>query len=250
MNELLKQHLLRAQHRMKSQADKNRSERSFSVGELVYLKLQPYVQSSVLSRSSNKLSFKFFGPYEILEKIGAVAYKLKLPPSDTIHPVFHVSQLKQAPPADHQVLSDLPPADLSLQFPVQVLQRRLVTRGTEAVTQALIQWSGLPSSLATWEDEVPLKQKFPQAPAWGHAGSQGRGSVTSPRTPRTRVPAQWRTVEARDRLGPTRASSAQSGPISQRVECVSIKRRCAFRRGNSCMHQQQHVHPICPLPFP
>jgi hypothetical protein len=97
MNDPLKQHLQRAQQRMKSQADKNRSERHFSIGESVYLKLQPYIQTSVIPRSNNKLSFKFFGPYEILEKIGPVAYKLQLPSTSVIHPVFHVLQLKKAP---------------------------------------------------------------------------------------------------------------------------------------------------------
>jgi hypothetical protein len=78
MNELLKRHLLRAQSRMKKQADKNRSERSFQVGDFLYLKLQPYVQTSVSDRSNHMLSFKFFGPYEVLEKIGSVAYRLKI----------------------------------------------------------------------------------------------------------------------------------------------------------------------------
>jgi hypothetical protein len=69
MNKLLQQQLLRAQQRMKSQADKHRTERSFAVGEKVYLKLQPYVQSSVARRSNQKLSYKFFGPYKILQKV-------------------------------------------------------------------------------------------------------------------------------------------------------------------------------------
>lgn len=55
---------------MKRQADKQRSEREFSVGDQVYLKLQPYVQSSITARSNQKLSFRFFGPYVILERIG------------------------------------------------------------------------------------------------------------------------------------------------------------------------------------
>lgn len=94
MNSLISQHLLRAQHRMKTQADKNRSERVFSVGDQVFLKLQPYVQSSLAPRSNQKLAFKFFGPYEIVSRIGACAYELKLPDGCSIHPVFHVSQLK------------------------------------------------------------------------------------------------------------------------------------------------------------
>jgi hypothetical protein len=180
MTDLLKQHLLRAQTRMKRQADKGRSERTFQVGEFVYLKLQPYVQTSVSHRSSNKLAFKFFGPYEILAKVGAVAYKLKLPETSVVHPVFHVSQLKKAPGTGHQISTALPQSALPLQVPLQILNRRMVTRGTSEVLQVLVQWTGLSPSLATWEDAAALKQRFPGAPAWGQAGSQDRGSVTSP----------------------------------------------------------------------
>jgi len=84
---------------MKRQADKGRSERVFSVGDKVFLKLQPYVQSSLLRRANHKLSFRFFRTFNILENIGPVAYKLELPPSSSIHPVFHVSQLKLSPGA-------------------------------------------------------------------------------------------------------------------------------------------------------
>jgi len=56
--------------RMKLQADTKRFERVFQEGDMVYLKLQPHVQSSVASRGNHKLAFKFFGPYKILQKVG------------------------------------------------------------------------------------------------------------------------------------------------------------------------------------
>lgn len=64
---------------MKDHADKKRYAQEFQVGYLVYLKLQPYVQLSVARRSNHKLSFKYFEPYKILQKVGKMAYKLELP---------------------------------------------------------------------------------------------------------------------------------------------------------------------------
>jgi hypothetical protein len=177
MQDVIRQHLLRAQDRMKRQADKGRSEREFSVGDKVFLKLQPYVQSSLMRRANNKLSFRFFGPFTVIEKLGAVAYKLDLPSSSAIHPVFHVSQLKLSP-GDQQVSSVLPPDMQAFQVPVRVLQRRW-SDGDHAAEQGLIQWSNSPPELATWEPLAPLRQQFPRAPTWGHAGSEAPGNVSN-----------------------------------------------------------------------
>ena len=133
---------------MKTHADKSRSERQFAVGDWVYLKLQPYVQASLAPRANQKLAFKFFGPFQVIARVGDIAYKLKLPEDSAIHPVFHVSQLKTAVPTSHSV-ADLPNTLNGLQIPVKVLQLRVHATDHDVVPQVLVQWSNLPRSLAT-----------------------------------------------------------------------------------------------------
>ena len=90
----LKEHLAKAQNKMKLVADRTRKDQEFQVGEQVLLKLQPYAQSSLVNRPCPKLAFKYFGPFTVTERIGRAAYRLDLPDHSQIHPVFHVSQLK------------------------------------------------------------------------------------------------------------------------------------------------------------
>jgi hypothetical protein len=82
MTQLVQQHLARAQLRMKGQADKKRSERSFVVGDRVFLKLQPYVQSSLAPRANQKLAFQFVVTlnqgYPLLQCEGAESMRLPL----------------------------------------------------------------------------------------------------------------------------------------------------------------------------
>jgi hypothetical protein len=99
-----------------------------------------------------------------------------------VHLVFHVSQLKQSHPDYTPVFSKLQmQTDLqaSAAQPSQVLERRLVRKGNNAVTQVLVTWTGLPASSATWEDYNVIKLRFPEAPAWGQADSSVGGVVTS-----------------------------------------------------------------------
>lgn len=178
---VLRQHLHRANNRMKHFADGKRSDRSFQVGDWIYLRLQPYIQTSLALRANAKLSFKFFGPFQVEQKIGDRSYRLKLPSSSKLHPVFHVSQLRKGmPPEVHTELPQVDDAALPHQVPEQVLQTRQVRRRHKTLEQGLIKWSGIPASLATWENMAELKTRFPRAPAWGQAAREGGKTVMSP----------------------------------------------------------------------
>lgn len=76
MLQLLKENLQQAQARMTLYAYKKRIDKSFEIGDWVYLKLQPYKQTSLAIRKCLKLSPIHYGPYMVICKVGPVAYKL------------------------------------------------------------------------------------------------------------------------------------------------------------------------------
>ncbi|XP_059068636.1 uncharacterized protein LOC131859112 [Cryptomeria japonica] len=92
----LKENLQCAQNQQKIYADKRRVKRHFEGGDLVYLRLQPYRQSSLKRSGVEKLKPRFYGPYPVVRKLGTVADELDLPAASRIHNVFHVSFLKKA----------------------------------------------------------------------------------------------------------------------------------------------------------
>ncbi|GAV77540.1 Chromo domain-containing protein, partial [Cephalotus follicularis] len=103
-------------------------------------------------RRNMKLSPRFYGPFEIIQKVGNAAYELNLPAKARIHPVFHVSYLKKKIGSTVQVQPELPhmqeEADAILSKPQTVLDRRTRRRREEI----LIHWQGLSPSDATRED--------------------------------------------------------------------------------------------------
>ncbi|PKU84571.1 hypothetical protein MA16_Dca017958 [Dendrobium catenatum] len=158
--EELKRHLLRAQQIMKKQADGHRKDIQFEAGENVFLKLRPYRQKTVANRRNEKLAPRYFGPYEVMEKIGAVAYRLKLPPSATIHPVFHVSQLRKSI-GDHITVPELP-ATLTeeLEMIMEPMELRAIRQKEDETKEVLIQWKNLLDYEATWEPYERTKHQF------------------------------------------------------------------------------------------
>ncbi|KAA0045567.1 pol protein [Cucumis melo var. makuwa] len=114
-----------AQSRQKSYADVRRKDLEFEVGDKVFLKVAP-MRGVLRFERRGKLSPRFVGSFEILERIGPVAYRLALPPSlSTVHDVFHVSMLrKYVPDPSHVVDYEPLQIDENLSYteqPVEVL---------------------------------------------------------------------------------------------------------------------------------
>jgi hypothetical protein len=74
----------------------------------VFLRLQPYKQTSLKAEHCQNLAPKFYGPYTVLKCVGQVAYQLALPSQSKLHPVFHVSCLKKVIGTRCQIQTNLP----------------------------------------------------------------------------------------------------------------------------------------------
>jgi hypothetical protein len=114
----------------------------------------------VTPRSSKKLSFKYYGPFEVLEWIGEVAYRLELPLNSKIHPVLRISQLKKQIPRDTTVSKDLSSVCIEPTKairPERSLGKCLIQRGAHAISQVLVKWKFLPETMAMWEDEGDIE---------------------------------------------------------------------------------------------
>jgi len=135
-------------------------ERHFEVGDLVYLRLQPYRQSSLKQKGAEKLKPRFYGPYRVIRRIGQVAYELELPQGSKIHNIFHVSCLKKALGQQVTVTEELPPTDdeghLVLQ-PEAIIDTRERQLRSRKIREFLVRWKNLPDEDATWEDERILQ---------------------------------------------------------------------------------------------
>ncbi|CAL1367189.1 unnamed protein product [Linum trigynum] len=132
------------------------------MGDWVLLRLHPYRQASVFRRAYQKLAAKFFVPYEVLEKVNPVAYRLQLPAGARIHPTFHV--LKKYRGTANQVETTAPPVtadgDLELK-PLRVLETRWTRKGGRIVEESLVEWQHVEPEDATWEETSLLKQRYP-----------------------------------------------------------------------------------------
>lgn len=140
-------------------ADRHRIERTFEVGDMVFLRLQPYRQSNLKRSEAKKIKPRFYGPYKVLRRIGEVAYELELPLESKIHNVFCVSCLKMA--LGHVTPSpDLPPLDEEgrlILIHVEILDMRERRLRSRVIGEYMVRGKNLPIKDATWQGEMVLQ---------------------------------------------------------------------------------------------
>ena len=162
----IKERMLPTQSWQKSYADPKRRDVEFSVGDKVFLKIAP-VKGIVRFGKKGKLSPRFVGPFEILEKVWKVAYRLALPPSlEKVHNVFHVSLLRKYV-ADPSHVLNYEPLELSqdltyMEKPVQILDRKEKELRNKKISLVRVLWKNSKIEESTWEREDEMRSKYPE----------------------------------------------------------------------------------------
>ena len=164
--EKIRARMLATQSRQKSYADLKRKSVEFQVGDHVFLRVSP-MRGVKRFGVKGKLSPRFIGPFEVLDRIGEVAYRLAMPPSlSAVHNVFHVSMLRKYVSDPSHVLSyenlELD-EDLSYEEkPVQILDRKEKVLRTKTIALVKVLWRNNKSEEATWELESDMRDRFPE----------------------------------------------------------------------------------------
>eukprot|EP00253_Pinus_taeda_P013679 PITA_13679 len=153
-----------AQDRQKKFADRKRRFNEYQVGDHVYVRIQ--VKKSTMQWSGcAKLAPQYYGPFQILARIGPMAYQLALPSHIQIHNVFHVSVLKKYVYDPKHVIHwqdiQVEPEGEVLVEPLSILDRREVQLRKRVITQIKVQWQHFGPDEATWEDEDLVKKDYP-----------------------------------------------------------------------------------------
>ena len=157
--------MLTAQSRQKSYADRRRKPLEFEEGDHVFLKVTP---TTGVSRAikTRKLNPRYIGPFQILKRVGAVAYQVALPPQlSNLHDVFHVSQLrKYTPDASHVLEPEAVQLKDDLTFsvaPVRIDDASVKRLRGKEVPLVKVAWSRGGMEEHTWELESEMRKDYP-----------------------------------------------------------------------------------------
>ncbi|KAA3461732.1 DNA/RNA polymerases superfamily protein [Gossypium australe] len=149
----------------KSYADLKRYDVEFEIGDRVFLKVSPWKRVLRFGRKG-KLSPRFIGPYEIIERVGPIAYQLLLPSGlETIHNVFHVSMLRKyrsdpshvIAPSEFEIRSDFSYEE----EPIHILACKVKELRNKKIPLVKVLWNRHRIEEATWEPEDSMRQQYP-----------------------------------------------------------------------------------------
>ncbi|WVZ87966.1 hypothetical protein U9M48_034537 [Paspalum notatum var. saurae] len=163
--QIIRTHLKSAQDRQKKQTDVRRRKLEFQVGDFVFLKVSPKKGTRRFGLRG-KLSPRYVGPFQVVERVGPVAYRLNLPSDlSVVHNVFHVSLLRKClrePIERAEIpLTELQP-DLSYEeYATKILDTKERVMRQRTIRFLKVQWSNHTEEEATWEKEEDLYKSFP-----------------------------------------------------------------------------------------
>nr|GEY18919.1 putative reverse transcriptase domain-containing protein [Tanacetum cinerariifolium] len=161
----IKEMLKTARSRQKSYADKRRKPLDFKVGDRVLLKVSPW-KGVVRFGKKGKLAPRYVGPFEIVERVGQVAYRLKLPQElSCIYDTFHVSNLKKClAETDAQIPLEEIKVDenqRSVEEPIEIVERDVKKLKRQRIPLVKVRWNSRQGAEYTWEREDQFKTKYP-----------------------------------------------------------------------------------------
>ncbi|XXG73021.1 hypothetical protein AAC387_Pa07g2003 [Persea americana] len=162
---LIHERLKVARSRQKSYADVRRKDLQFQVGDKVFLKVSPMRGTSRFGQKG-KLSSRFIGLYEILSRIGEVAYRLALSPKlSGVQNVVHVSMLKKHVRDPSHVLQHEPleiQEDATyVEKPVRIINTKEQELRTRTIHWVKVLWQNHEQEEATWELWDQVQKKYP-----------------------------------------------------------------------------------------
>ena len=162
---VIQQRLQTAQSHQKSYANVRRRDLKFEEGDHVFLKVSP---SKGINRfgKKGKLKPRYIGPFEVLQRIGAVAYRIALfPELSHIHDVFHVSMLRKYVHDPAHVINHYPldvREDLSyVKILIEIVDRRDQVLRNKVIPLVRVVWRNHSYEESTWEREDEIRERYP-----------------------------------------------------------------------------------------
>ncbi|KAG0480642.1 hypothetical protein HPP92_011500 [Vanilla planifolia] len=165
---IIQRRMKAAQDRQKKYYDIKHRMIEFEEGQHVFIKVSP-TKGIIRFGKAGKLKPKFIGPFQILERVGQVAYRLALPPQLAgVHNVFHVSVLRRYIPDPSHVVNYIDPnieiqKELTyLEKPMRILDRQEKKLRNKVIPMVKVLWHGQTEREATWEVETDMISRYPE----------------------------------------------------------------------------------------